>query len=106
LPHLRIHETRNKLTRQWFDPTPESRAAWAEWLADRPEAVRLVAERFEPWALYWLKLSNKWVSVRSFEVQEDGSVTMTVNISAEFNTGAFERSVFGIKPEDLESRDA
>ena len=88
------------------EPTEEQRAGWAEWVAERPEAVRLVAEKFNPWALYRLKTSNHRVTLVSFDEPKDGSpVTLRVNVTGEFNRVAFERCVFGIKPEDLEECD-
>lgn len=84
-------------------PTPEQEAGWRAWLAGRPEAVRLVAERFDPWSLYRLKSSGSRVTVHSF--QETDPVTLTVNVSAQFNALMFERQVFGVAPEDLEPCD-
>lgn len=76
---------------------------WRAWVAERPEAVRLVAERFEPWTLYRLKNSGNRVVVQSF--QETAPVTMTVMVSGRFNAVMFERRVFGVEPEDLEPCD-
>jgi hypothetical protein len=42
------------------------------------------------------------VVVLSFDEQEDGSITLTVGVSGQFNALIFERSVFGIKPDELE----
>lgn len=88
---------------RFFNPTPEQERARREWVASRPEAVRDVAERFEPWSLYRLKGSGSRVTVYSF--QETEPVTMTVNVSGQFNAVMFERQVFGVKPEDLEPCD-
>ncbi len=84
-----------------FDPSDEERAGWEAWLAERPEAVRKVAEKLPPWKLYRLHDSGHRVTLRSIDEGEDDSVTLTVTVSAQFNLIAFERNVFGIKPEDL-----
>lgn len=91
----------------WFEPTDDDRAGWAEWLAERPERIRAVAQRFEPWKLYRLKSSNHRVTVVSFDQPKDESqsVTLKVHVSGDFNLVAFERTVFGILPEDLEECD-
>lgn len=88
----------------WFEPTDNDRAGWAEWVAQRPEKVRVVAEKFEPWKLYRLKSSSHRVTIVSFDQPKDESqpVTLKVHVSGDFNRVAFERTVFGILPEDLE----
>lgn len=85
-----------------MDPTPEQLAGWHEWVASRPPAVRAVAERFDPWSLYRLKPKGHRVTLVSFGEAPDGTVTLTVNVSAEFNLVMFERQVFGVKPDDVE----
>ena len=90
------------------DPTPEQRAAWDQWVRERPAAIReLIAKyKFDPWTLYRLKTSGHRVTLASFDEPIDGSPpTLRVNVSGEFNAVAFERSVFGIKAEDLEECD-
>lgn len=86
-------------------PTPEQEAGYRNWLATRPDHVRQVAERFDPWSLYRLKTSGHRVTVASFGEGEDGAVTLTVNVLADFNLVMFERQVFGIQPDDLEPCD-
>lgn len=85
-----------------FEPTDEQKTAWAEFVASRPDNVKAVAERFFPWILYRLKSSGHRVTLCSFGEHEDGTVTLTVNVTGEFNAVMFERSVFGISPDDLE----
>lgn len=85
----------------FIEPTPEIEAAWKEWLAERPEKIRAVAERFNPWSLYRLKDTGQRVTILSFGEDEDGKVKMRVNVSAQFNFLLFERQVFGIDPDDL-----
>ncbi len=60
-----------------------------------------VAERFEPWGLYRLVPTGQRVTVVSFGTHDDGSITLTVNVSSEFNFATADRDVFGINPNDL-----
>lgn len=87
---------------RYVDPTPEQEAGYREWLAERPAHVRAVAERFDPWSLYRLKSSGHRVTVYSFGEEAGGKVTLTVNVTGEFNVVSFARRVFGIDPDDLE----
>ncbi len=84
-----------------IDPTEEQEQGYREWVAARPPAVRAVAERFDPWSLYLLKTSNHRVTIMSFGEGIDGSVTLTVRVSGDYNAVMFERDVFGINPDDL-----
>ena len=88
-----------------YEPTDEMKAEWAEFVASRPDVVRKVAERFNPWTLYRIGKDGHRVTLYSFGEHEDGSVTLSVNVTGEFNCVMFERRVFGIKPEDLEECD-
>ena len=88
-----------------MEPTPEQLDGYRAWVASRPPNVRAVAERFEPWGLYRLKPTGPRVIVLSFGEEEDGRVTLTVHVSAEYNFTLFERNVFGINPDDLEPCD-
>jgi hypothetical protein len=88
-----------------MEPTVEQEAGYREWVASRPDAVRIVAERFDPWSLYRIKSSNHKVTIVSFGVKDDGEVSLTVNVGAQFNLVMFERNVFGIDPDDLEPCD-
>lgn len=82
-------------------PTARQERGYAKWGKSRPEPVRSMAERFEPWSLYRLKSTGERVVVTSF--LDDG--TLTVVVSGRFNRVIFERSVFGIDPDDLEPCD-
>ena len=87
-------------------PTAENLAAWKKWVAERPESIRKVCERFDPWTLYRLKTTGQRVYILSFsEPGLDGKVTCRVGVSGEFNLLTFERDVFGIDPDDLEECD-
>ncbi len=83
------------------EPTPEQLQEWKDWVASRPECVRKIAERFEPWSLYRLKSTGQRVTLRSF--YEDG--TVSVFVLGKFNFLIHERCVFGIDPDDLEPCD-
>lgn len=72
-----------------------------EWLKDRPDSVRALAEKLPPNKLYKLKTSGHRVSLYSYS--EDG--TVAVFVSGKYNAVAFERHVFGINPDDLEECD-
>lgn len=83
-------------------PTPELLAEYEEWLLARPEAVRRVAEKFRPWILYRIKSSRHRVTIVSFDSHSDGSVTLKVNVTGQYNAVMFDRTVFGVDPDDLE----
>lgn len=88
---------------RYKDPTPENEQAWREWVATRPEAIRVVAERYDPWTLYRLKDTGQRVFLQGFSPPgESDKVTCRVAVTGEFNMVTFERSVFGIDPDDLE----
>lgn len=91
---------------RFMQPTEEQERGLADWVAERPPAVRAVAERFNPWTLYRMKSTGQRVTVVSFgEPDHGGAVTLKVLVSGEFNVVIFDREVFGIKPEDLEECD-
>lgn len=90
---------------QFTESTSEQKAGWSQWVAERPDNVRKVAERFDPWTLYRMKDTNQRVTLYSFGEQADGGVTVTVNITGQFNLIAFDRQVFGVDPDDLEECD-
>ena len=91
-----------------MDPTPEQVQDWDEWVSERPKAVRETLQRYDlkPWKLYRLHGSGHRVTLYSVDEPEDGSPpTLKVDVSGRFNLLAFDRRVFGIKPEDLEECD-
>jgi len=90
---------------QFTEPTSKQRVDWNQWVVERPDNVREVAERFDPWTLYCMKDTNQRVTLYSFGEQAAGDVTLTVNITGEFNLISFDRQVFGIDPEALEECD-
>lgn len=89
----------------FYEPTDDQRAMWDAWVAERPDAVRTVAERVKPWALYRMRSTGQRVTLCSLGEHDDGSVTVTVDVSGEFNLIVFGRRVFGISPDDLEECD-
>jgi len=80
------------------EPTQAQVEEWKAWVAERPEVVREIAERLEPWSLYRLKTTDQRVTL--YSISEDG--TVTVDVTGQFNRLLFERRVFGIDPDDLE----
>ncbi len=96
---------------KWFEPSPTQQASYAKWVAERPPAVRAIAERFTPWELYRLKDTGQCVTIVS--VFENG--TVRVNVPVLYNADHIDDhtidgvitdfSVFGIDPNDLEPCD-
>lgn len=87
----------------WYTPTEEQRAAWAEWVAERPERVRRVAETMAPWKLYRMKSTGHRVTILSItEPRDKGPITLMVDVSGTFNLVACERQVFGVPLDDIE----
>jgi hypothetical protein len=86
-----------------FDVPPEWEQEYARFVASCPPHVAAVARRFDPWSLYRMKSTKQRVTVYSFGEKPDGSVTLTVAVTGRFNVVDFDRRVFGIEPDDLES---
>jgi hypothetical protein len=85
----------------YYEPTDQQVEGYKAWVESRPDNVRRVAEKFTPWGLYRLNDGNRATLV-SFGEGEDGAVTLTVNITSEFNVVLFDRQVFGVNPDSLE----
>jgi hypothetical protein len=81
-------------------PTPEQEAAWKEWVASRPDHVRVVAEHFEPWHLYRLSTTGHRVLVIGFDEMDEG-VRVRIAVLGRYNAVVFDRQVFGIDPATL-----
>jgi len=88
---------------RWTTPTDEQVQAYADWADGRPEPVKTLAKRFDPWSLYRLKhpddpetLGHR-VTIQAF--CDDG--TIIVDVTGQFNLIGFGRRVFGIDPGDL-----
>jgi hypothetical protein len=88
-----------------FEPTPEQLAGYQEWLSGCPEEVRELIRQFDPWTLYRMKSTGHRVTIISFDELEDGSLTLRVNVSSQYNRVVHERNVFGVDPADLEPCD-
>ena len=88
-----------------FEPDPQQEVSYQEWLLTRPKHVRKIAEGFRPWKLYRMKGSTHRATIHCFEEHKDDTVTVKVNILAQFNRLLFERQVFGVNPNDLEECD-
>jgi len=82
---------------RWYEPTEDQAAEWNAWIAERPECVRRIAERFEPWVLYRLTTTGQRCSVLAFA--ENGTVRIQAEHPALGEISAVE--VFGIEPETL-----
>lgn len=83
-------------------PTKEEERVYRDWIASRPEKVKAVAERFDPWSLYRMKSTGHRVTLHSFDENKNGTITLKVDVTGDFNTVLFERRVFGVDPDDLE----
>lgn len=75
-----------------------------DWVQSRPDSVREIAEKVLPWKLYRLKSSGHVVTLYSIDEPVDGGTpTLKVQVLNRYNDNlAFERTVFGIRLEDLE----
>lgn len=85
--------------------TTEQKQEWENWLSERPENIRKVAERIVPWKKYRdIRISedigNRY-SPRSYEEEADGSVTITCEKSNEEMPILGGYGVFGMNPDDL-----
>lgn len=72
-----------------------------EWVASRPPEIQAMIKRLPPDRLYKIKSTGQRVVMNSYA--EDG--TVSVLFLRQFNPGRvllMERTIFGIKPEDLE----
>lgn len=73
-------------------------AEWEAWVDGRPQEVRRLCQVFPPDRLYRMKSTGHRVVICSYS--ENG--TVMVDVLAAYNRLTFERTVFGVKPEDLE----
>ncbi len=81
-----------------FPMTPEEVAHWGQWLSGRPKLILDMALLYPVNALLRIKASRHYCQPYSYF--EDG--TITVSVTCNFQCVAFDRTVFGLKPEDLE----
>jgi hypothetical protein len=87
---------------RFTEPTPEQEKLWTKWLSERPEQVRVVAQRFDPWSLFRYKKTGQRVTICGFNEENEDQVTVMMNVTGEFNCCMMERTVFGVDPNSLE----
>ena len=84
--------------------TKEQKQEWQNWLDERPENVRKVAEKIVPWKKYRDirndDIGNRYSPV-SYEEQEDGTVTITCEKSNEEMPILGGYGVFGMSADNL-----
>jgi hypothetical protein len=83
----------------WKIPTARDRSDWGKQLAELPPDVRRVASRFPPWCLY--RHCGYRVSVIGVGRDEDGHVTLEVNVCSDFNLVPFSHNLRGVEADDL-----
>jgi hypothetical protein len=93
--------TRKEAKMRFTEPTQKELSEHQEWLAGRPEHIRKLAERFEPWSLYRLKSTGQRVTIAGYREHRDGKVSLTVDVSGKFNEVPMNARVFEIEPDDL-----
>lgn len=72
-----------------------------EWLADRPEAVKVAARAYPPWLLYRMP-TGQLAQIESYDVAHaDGTCTCTVSAWYEWSGPALAHGVFGVPFTDL-----
>ena len=95
---------------RWMEPAVEQIAAWQQWVAERPEHVRVIATRFDPWTLYRLTTTGQRCSLTGFhegvkncDETDVDPLRVTACIHAEHPVlGVMSaRNVFGIDPDKL-----
>lgn len=86
-----------------IEPTEEQKKGWDTWVSERPEKVRnvILKHGLTPWKLYRLRSGHR-VTLYSIDEPKEGEPTVKVDVLGRFNLVAFDRRVFGVKPEDLE----
>ena len=82
----------------WDDPTDEQRKMYAEFLSERPEHVRAVAARFDPWTMYRLTTTGQRCRVIGFHETEEDGVTVYLYAENPVLGEVTGRNVFGIDP--------
>lgn len=90
---------------KFMEMTPEQEQLWKEWVQSKPPHIQEIIHRLPADRLYKLKTSKHLVTIRSYDEGENGEISLTVTVSAKYNLVAFERNVFGVKPENLEECD-
>jgi hypothetical protein len=81
-----------------FEMTPDQEKEWQQWLADKPLIIRELAAKYPPDRLYLLKTTGQKGLIESYF--EDGTVRMSFD--GRYCKVLFAKSVFGLRPADLE----
>ena len=75
-----------------------------EWLKDRPQIIKELAEKLPPWNEYRIKKTGQHCQIYSYS--EKGTITVIVNGHDDKFVNAINKAVqtkvFGISPENLE----
>lgn len=86
--------------------TPENLALYQKWLAERPPAVRAVAERLPGYCVFRMKSTGQHVIMRVIDAPPDRPITVRVQVTFALNPSRefmfVEKEVFGVSPDDLE----
>ena len=77
-----------------FYPMPQE---WHPWIASRPPVIQALWQRCPPNRLYRMAETGQIV----YPVAYNEGGTLTVMVSGRFNLVMFERTVFGVSPDDL-----
>lgn len=85
-------------------PTAEELAAWNEFVASRPAAVRTLCEKLPPWHYYDMPETGQIVTVEAYN--EDGTVRVTVVGDRISIPAILSFEVFGVMPDGLVKRDS
>ena len=84
--------------------SPDAQQALNEWLSDRPQEIKDLAEKVKPWFRYRIKETGQHCTLVSYF--EDG--TLKVNVDGhdsealDMMNKIVQVNVFGISPESLE----
>lgn len=87
----------------YYEPTEQNIIDYQTWVAERPDGIRQIAERFFPWKLYRDKGHHRVLVIGFAEDPSvPGGVSVKMSVLAQFNEVlTFERNVFGVDPDDL-----
>ena len=83
----------------------QKQVAWSNWLAERPENVRQIAEKIVPWKKYRDARIKDDIGSRyrpiSYEEEENGTVTITCKKTNEEMPMLGGYKVFGMSADNL-----
>lgn len=78
-------------------PTDEEYRAWFD---ARPPAIQVMIRRWPPNRLYLMD-SGRRATIAAYQERGDGTYTVMMDVTGEYNQIAFARRVFGVDPETL-----